>query len=230
MPCAEMYRHELKYQIRFSDYLAVRQRLRPVMKPDEHVRADGRYMVRSVYFDNAEDKVLREKINGFPKREKFRIRYYNDDLSFLVLEKKMKYNNLCRKEDVRLTETECRALFAGKTEWMLPHPSGLVRELYCRIRGQQLRPRVLVSYIREPYVYEAGNVRVTFDSQIRSTLFHTGFLEETVSDIRVAEEPGDMVMEIKYDAFLPDIISYLLQTEGIRQQAYSKYGACRRFG
>ena len=113
---------------------------------------------------------------------------------------------------------------------MMAHPSGLVRELYCKMNSQQLRPRVLVSYIREPYVYAAGNVRVTFDSHIRSTLFHRSFLEERVSDIEVIDNPGDMILEVKYDAFLPDVIRFLLQTETIRQQAYSKYGACRRFG
>ena len=230
MPCMEQYRHELKYQISFSDYLAIRQRLRPVMKPDEHAGADGRYVIRSIYFDNADDKALLEKINGVQKREKFRIRYYNDDLSFIMMEKKLKYNSLCMKIDAKLSEQECRALLTGNTGWMMRHTSGLVRELYCKMNTQQLRPRVLVSYVREPYVYAAGNVRVTFDFNIRSTLFHRGFLEDTVADVDVADAPGSMILEVKFDAFLPDIIQSLLQTEEIRQQAYSKYGACRRFG
>ena len=121
-------------------------------------------------------------------------------------------------------------MLAGDMGWMISHPSGLVQELYCKMKSQQLRPRVLVSYVREPYVYKAGNVRVTFDSDIRSTLFHRGFLEEAVTDIGVAGNPGEMILEVKYDAFLPEVIQSLLQTEGIRQQAYSKYGACRRFG
>ena len=69
------------------------------MKPDEHTRADGRYVIRSIYFDNVHDKALREKINGVQKREKFRIRYYNDDFSFLTLEKKIKRSSLCMKID-----------------------------------------------------------------------------------------------------------------------------------
>lgn len=230
MPKNETYRHELKYQISTVDCFAIRQRLRPVMKPDEHTGEDGKYTIRSIYFDNSDDKALREKVNGVQKREKFRIRYYNDDFSFLVLEKKIKWNSLCQKIDARLTEQECRALLKGDTGWMMTHPSGLVRELYCKMGSQQLKPRVLVSYIREPYVYAAGNVRVTFDSHIRSTLFHRSFLEERVSDIDVADKPGTIILEIKFDAFLPDVIQDLLQTENIRQQAYSKYEACRRFG
>lgn len=200
------------------------------MKRDEHAGEKGQYVVRSIYFDNADDKALREKIDGVQKREKFRIRYYNDDFSFIVLEKKMKWNSLCMKIDAPLEENECRSILSGDAEWMLWHPAGLVRELYCKRKSQQLKARVLVSYVREAYVYAAGNVRVTFDSHIRSTLFHQDFLEKTVSDIDVSDNPGDVILEVKYDAFLPEIIWSLLQTDGIRQQAYSKYGACRRFG
>ena len=45
-------------------------------------------------------------------------------------------------------------MLAGDTGWMISHPSGLVQELYCKMKSQQLRPRVLVSYVREPYVYK----------------------------------------------------------------------------
>ena len=224
------YRHELKYQIHYSDYLALRQRLRPVMRSDPHCRADGTYQIRSIYFDNVYDKALREKVDGIQKREKFRIRYYNDSFSFLTLEKKIKHNNLCMKVDAPISEEECRRLLSGDLVWMVGHPQPLVQELYCKMKSQQLRPRVLVSYLREPYIYAPGNVRVTFDSQIRTTLFHGTFLEPEVWDVSAQERPGEMILEVKYDAFLPEIIAHLLQCEGLRQQAFSKYGACRRFG
>lgn len=223
------FRHELKYQIGAAEHIALRQRLGTVMRSDSHAR-EGRYLVRSVYFDNCDDKALREKINGVQRREKFRIRYYNDDLSFISLEKKLKYNDLCCKLDAPLTEAECRALLGGDTEWMPEHPSELVRELYCKMLCQRLRPRLLVSYLREPYVYTPGNVRVTFDSRIRTSLYGRGFLPGEIGGVSAQDCPGDTVLEIKYDAFLPEIISCLLQTEGLRRQAFSKYGVCRRFG
>ena len=113
---------------------------------------------------------------------------------------------------------------------MLNHPQELVRELYCKMQYQQLKPRVVVSYMREPYIYDAGNVRITFDSRIRTTLYSRDFLEAGMKDISVQDLPSDMLMEVKYDEYLPEIISMLVQTPGIRQQAFSKYGACRRFG
>ena len=224
------YRHELKFAIPYADYLAMRGRLRRIMSPDPHVSADGSYRIRSIYFDNSDDKALREKVNGVEKREKFRIRYYNDDFSFITLEKKMKINNLCLKYDAELTEEECRRLLRGDLAWMKEHPQELVRELYAKMRYQRLRPRVLVSYLREPYIYKPGNVRVTFDSQIRSTVYQQEFLTEQVSDVSATDTPQDRILEVKFDAFLPEIIQDLIQTPGLQQQAFSKYGACRRFG
>ncbi|MBO4888472.1 MAG: polyphosphate polymerase domain-containing protein [Firmicutes bacterium] len=224
------YRHELKFPILYADYLAMRSRLQKVMKSDPHVDTSGKYTIRSIYFDNTEDKALREKIDGIGKREKFRIRYYNDDFSFITLEKKMKIDNLCLKYDAVLTEEECRRILEGDLDFMKEHPQGLVQELYAKMKFQGLRPRVLVSYVREPYIYSAGNVRITFDSQVRTTLFHQKFLTEQVHDISAMDTPQDMILEVKYDAFLPAIIQDLIQVPGIRQQAFSKYGACRRFG
>jgi hypothetical protein len=224
------YRHELKYAISYPEYMTVRDRLCKIMTSDPHASDDGSYRIRSIYFDNSDDKALKEKIDGIGKREKFRIRYYNDDFSFINLEKKMKIDSLCLKYDARISEAECRMLLEGSTGWMKEHPSGLVHELYAKMRYERLRPKVLVSYMREPYVYPAGNVRITFDSDIRTSLFSRRFLTDEVSDISATDAPQDMILEVKYDAFLPGIIQDLIQTGSVRQQAFSKYGTCRRFG
>lgn len=224
------YRHELKYSITYAQYLLLRSRLIPVMRRDGNVDEKGQYLIRSIYFDNYRDRALREKINGAAVREKFRIRYYNNDLSFLNLEKKRKVGDLCMKLDARIGEAECRRLLAGDTGWMLNHPAELVRELYIKMKSEQLRPRVLVSYLRESYVCRAGNVRITFDSDIRSTLFHREFLEAVPVDVDISDEPGRMILEVKYDEFLPEIIADLIRLGDCRRQAFSKYAACRRFG
>ncbi len=224
------YRHELKYAIPYADYLSLRGRLRKIMAADPHAGASGLYRIRSIYFDNSDDKALKEKIDGVGKREKFRIRYYNDDFSFITLEKKMKIGSSCLKYNAEISEDACRRILNGDLAFMKDHPQELVRELYAKMNYQRLRPRILVSYVREPYIYRVGNVRVTFDSQIRTTLYHRDFLTKQVSDISATDTPQEMILEVKYDSFLPGIIQDLIQIPGIRQQAFSKYGACRRFG
>ena len=224
------YRHELKYDIAYSDYIAMRTRQKAVMKADPHTNSDGRSQIRSIYFDNSDDKALREKVDGIARREKFRIRYYNDDLSFITLEKKMKINYLCLKYDAPITEVELKMLLQGDLEWMKEKQDGLISELYAKMTYQRLRPRVLVSYIREPYIYPPGNVRITFDSSIRTSLFKKEFLPDGLSDISATDSPQDMILEVKYDAFLPELIQDIIQVKNIRQQAFSKYGASRRYG
>lgn len=230
MPDERCYRHELKYSVSFADYVSMRARLKAVMSSDPHADANGKYLVRSIYFDNSDDKVLREKINGVNNREKFRLRYYNDDLSYITLEKKTKNNRLCTKESVVISEEEFRRILSGDILFMRDHEEDLIREFYAKTGYQRLKPRLLVSYVREPYIYKAGNVRVTFDSSIRTSLFDREFIDRDMSSISATDSPGDIVLEIKYDSFLPEIIQDIIQVPMLRQQAFSKYGACRRFG
>lgn len=230
MELSGKYRHELKYKISAADCFAIRQRIRPVMKTDIHADKDGKYTVFSVYFDNIYDKALFEKVNGVQKREKFRIRYYNNDFSFISLEKKVKYNDLCAKQSARISKDEFLSILSGGGGWMKKHPENLVRELYCKMKTQQLRPRVLVSYVREAYFYKPGNVRVTFDSKIRTSLFVRDFAGSGFEGISATDTPNDVILEVKFDEFLPDAVARLIQTGMTRQQAFSKYRACRRFG
>ena len=116
---SETYRHELKYTVDWGTYCSLRQRLKTVLKPDSHAGPNGCYHIHSIYFDNPDDKVLREKINGVALREKWRVRWYNDDLGHVMLEKKIKHNELCLKLSAPLTEQECRALAAGEDSFLL---------------------------------------------------------------------------------------------------------------
>lgn len=224
------FRHEWKYMIDLPGYLELRERLRCVLQRDPHAGPEGRYLIRSVYFDNYRDKALQEKITGVSKREKFRIRYYNDDLSFILLEKKVKEGDLCGKTDAQITKEECLQLLEGRFWQLREHSSPLVREFTAKMHYQVLRPKVLVSYIREAYVYPAGNVRVTFDGDIRTSPPPKDLKRVGVADISALDMPRDMVLEVKFDAFLPEVVKDLLQTGALRRQAFSKYALCRRYG
>lgn len=224
------YRHELKYDIGISEYLQLIPRIRTVMHKDLNTGDDGLYRIKSAYFDNYHDKALREKIEGIQKREKFRLRWYNDDFSWIMLEKKMKFNDLCLKYSVGLSEKEFIQIMNGDIEWMRFNKNLLIQELYIKEKCQLLRPKVIVSYTREPYIYEPGNVRITFDSDLRTSLHHplSEGSETPLVDARM--EQGKIILEVKYDDFLPSVISDILQLGNIRQSAFSKYGICRRFG
>lgn len=221
------YRHEWKYELDHGSLLAVRQRLSAVAKRDPHA-IGGTYRIRSLYFDNANDKVLREKIDGVNRREKFRFRYYNENPSFIRLEKKSKINGLCRKESVVLKQEQIQALLDGDDTWMLSGGDELVKELYVKVKRQMLRPKVIVDYVREPFVYAPGHVRVTLDSNIRTGMSWEAFLNPNAVTLPAGETIA--VLEVKWDEFLPDIIRDAVQTGGCLAGSFSKYAACRIYG
>ena len=115
------FRHEWKHEINYSDMIALRQRLRAVAKPDEH-GVEGKYFIRSLYFDNLRDKALREKLDGVNCREKFRIRLYDHDTSLIHLEKKSKRSGLGCKESALLTKDQAQNILEGRLDWMLSSP------------------------------------------------------------------------------------------------------------
>ena len=221
------FRHEWKHEINASDLIAIRQRLRAVAKPDPHA-VDGSYRVRSLFFDDLSDRARREKLDGVDRREKFRIRYYNGDTGLIHLEKKRKQNGLGAKDTARLSAAEAQAIVDGDLDWMLRSDRPLVQELYSKMKTTGLRPRTIVDYTREPFVYAPGNVRVTLDYNIRTGLGCTDFLDPDCVTVPAGDAP--IILEVKWDAFLPDIIRAAVQLEGRRASAFSKYAQCRIYG
>lgn len=245
------FRHEYKHYLNYSDYLVTRNRLRAVMKTDPYAGKDGFYQIRSLYFDNASDKALQEKISGLSEREKFRIRCYGKkeeqrrekgrqdfdsvmdwkiapEYSFIRLEKKVKKGGLGYKVSAPLSYEETEKILHGEYNWMAESREGLIIELYSKMKMQGLRPKTIVDYTREPYVYPAGNVRVTLDYDIRTGVLEKNMLSQDI--LTVPASPGMVILEVKYDNFLPDMIRDVVQQKYREEGAFSKYEACRRFG
>ena len=221
------YRHEWKHEINYADMLTLRTRLPAVMQRDRHA-GNGAYQIRSLYFDTLSDKALREKIDGVNIREKFRIRYYNGNTSFIVLEKKSKLNGLCAKQSCRITKEEAQKLVDGDIAWMLSSDRPLCQELYSKMLSQGLKPKTIVDYTREPFVFAPGNVRVTIDYNIRTGAFRTDFLNPETLTLPAGESP--IILEVKWDEYLPDIIKDAVTILGRRVTAFSKYEQCRIYG
>jgi hypothetical protein len=205
--------------------IAIRQRLRAVATPDPHA-IDGKYLIRSLYFDTPEDKALVEKQSGVSRRQKFRIRYYNGDKSVIHLEKKSKVGGLGTKVSAPLTEKQAGSIVDGDIAWMRESENDLIRELYTQMVAERLRPRTIVDYTREPFIYKPGNVRVTLDYNIRTGLNCIDFLDTEC--ITVPAASGICIMEVKWDNFLPEIIRDSVQLPYARTGSFSKYEVCRQ--
>jgi len=218
------FRHEVKHEITKVDMLILQQRLRTVMTADTHT-INGQYLVRSLYFDNLYDKALREKLEGLNIREKWRIRLYNHDQSTIRLERKFKCNGLGHKTSARLTPQQAQAIVDGDVEWMSHSTDEVIFNFYHRICTEGLKAKAIVDYIREPFTFAAGNVRVTLDSEIRTGLRCVDFLNPECITIPIKDNP--CILEVKWDNYLPDIIRDMIQLDGRRSAAFSKYAVCR---
>ncbi len=221
------YRHEIKHTISPGDDLILASRLRNLFPHDENAGSHGVYRVSSLYFDTPNDTALRQKLDGVNCREKFRLRHYNGDLSFIRLEKKSKRDGLGCKRSTRLTREQVASLLKGDIQFLLDSGDQLLQELYSKMKGQLLAPRTVVTYDREAFLYTPGNVRVTIDRNLRTGLCSLDFLNPELFHAPVND--GVSVLEIKYDEFLPDIVKMAVQTPNTRAGAYSKYAICRRF-
>lgn len=220
------FRHEIKYEINYSDMITIRHRLSAVAYHDPHA-IDGKYFIRSLYFDNLADKALMEKVNGTSRREKFRIRYYNGDPSVIHLEKKSKVDHLGNKQSAPLTAQQAQCIVDGNTQWMLDAQYPLIRELYSKMQTTGIAPKTIVDYTREPFIYPAGNVRVTLDYHVRSGMRCTDFLDPGCVTVPVTDA---IILEVKWDGFLPDMIRDAVALSDRREGAFSKYAACRIYG
>ena len=218
------FRHELKYIISYAEKDIIEQRLKEIAVIDSHA-VNGQYLIRSLYFDDIWHSAYEEKMAGTATRKKYRIRIYNFQDDFISLECKHKQANYIYKTSARLTREEIDSILKGDYGFLFEKDSELCHEFYLECMTNGLRPEVIVDYDRIPYVYDAGTVRITFDMGVRA-----GFTDYNIFDgtIPVFEtmSPDELIMEVKFTEFLPDIFRTLLPPENAIYTAASKFVMC----
>lgn len=219
------YRHEYKYIINSGYYHILRGRLRAAMKPDPH-GDNGTYRISSLYFDDVYRTAYNDKLMGLDVRKKYRIRFYNLSSDFMRLEVKEKKGDMVCKRSVTLTEEEYGLILSGERGFLVgPHFSGTAgEEFYFSDRLAGLRPSVLADYVREAYICAAGNVRITFDMALKfsAELDITG----RRPDFYNVFDRGEIILEVKYDSFIPMYVSELLSGVPLNRESVSKFVLC----
>ncbi len=222
------YRHEYKYVSPEIILTMLEKRASALLTLDPHAGENGTYSIRSIYFDDIYNTCYHENEDGTDPREKFRIRIYNCSAERISLELKQKENSKTLKLSCPLSEEDCETIMNGKIPELHSDSPYLLKKLVSKMRYSDLKPVCIVAYERVPYVYKIGNVRVTFDRNIRSSSDIKGFFSRTTAFRPVMEKNINM-MEVKFDELIPDYISSLLQTGMLRQTSFSKYYLCRKY-
>ena len=219
-------RNEKKYYLHAFEYITLRAKVATLLSLDRNsIDSDG-YGIRSLYFDGVHDHSLYDKNDGIFNREKYRIRIYNESDKKINLERKSKYGSFICKESASLSREEYDAVLVGNYEVLsqLSHP--LIKDFYMALMYRRFRPTAITDYIREAYVYELGNVRITFDKKLAAGVNTPDILNPKLI-LEEALLPQQTVLEVKFDEFLPDNIRQLLQPERFVQSAISKYVICK---
>lgn len=223
------YRNELKFEVSELELNKIKYRLMPIMQVDRNQEADG-YLIRSIYFEDIYNTYMAENESGVGQRRKYRIRIYNKSSDVIHLEKKSKYHNMTQKEKQVLTKAQCDALISGNWDFFRENniiESGtLLEEIYLEALRRQLSPKCIVEYERFAFVEDVGNVRITFDRNIRGSLRTESFFDNQIIGTPVMPT-GRHILEIKYDELLPQYILQAIDIGNLRRQSFSKYYAAR---
>lgn len=224
----ESFRHEHKYILPEVDMVSAKSRAAKVMKKDPHVSDRGAYNIRSLYFDDYQSRYLNENINGVDERSKWRIRIYDHDSGRISLEKKIRKSDLITKQ-VCLIDRDAFEAVMDRTAQILPENAPLFNVFIKEMKTSMLHPVIIVEYERTPFVCPAGNTRVTFDENIRSSSDVKKFLTQDILSTRPVLEKGQGLVEVKFDRYLPDHIAHVMENGRMRRETFSKYCLARRF-
>jgi hypothetical protein len=218
---------EMKYKIDPQTARVMSRRLGMCCTYDRNADEEGYYKVTSLYFDDFNNSYLTDNMIGQMNRKKYRIRIYNGLDSFIRLEKKIKHNQGGRKEFAVISRQDYQMIFRGDYEQLqIQTDDALVKSFCMEAIRRRLRPKVIVEYDRQTFVYNYGTVRVTLDHKVRYSA--TGvdlFNEHQIFAPAIGE--NEVVLEVKYTGYLPGHIRSLVQQSVSTRQSVSKYSLCR---
>lgn len=221
------YRHELKFVINSKDADILKYRLSLLMDVDTNsCNDDNTYFIRSLYFDDIYNSAYYEKIDGLEKREKYRIRIYNFDDSFIRLERKEKNRDLTHKEQTKITKEECIKFLNGDFDLIDTSNNKLLEEFVLKHKFNQIKPDVIVDYRRLAYTYDVEDVRVTIDEHIKSGRYNYDLFDKEILTHNVLEE-NESVLEVKFNNYIPNHIAKVIMTIPSIRLAVSKFALCK---
>jgi hypothetical protein len=220
-------RHELKYEVNSLEYQVLHKKLSTILKPDPHImQGHTSYNVRSLYFDDINNSSLNDKEAGVYKRKKYRMRIYNLNDKCIKFERKTRIGAYMLKESTNITREQADQLIDCNFEFLSKTNNKLLKDFYLETHCNLMRPVIIVEYDREAYIHQVGTVRITFDTQLRTSLGYSQFFCKDYGSIRALGQQ-DIILEVKYNEVLPGYIAGLFPNTIRPQLAIGKFVICR---
>lgn len=223
LPKDQIPRYERKYLIPEIQAVQLQLYIEEICKRDANVVEEDGYNIRSIYFDDYYSTSYKDNEAGVDPRNKFRIRIYDCKDEYIALERKIKTDGKIYKQRARLSMEEYQAIMNDRIEEIpYPNENSLLNQFLCLWHTRLLRPVIIVDYDREPYVYEDGDVRITFDRNISFSDSFSDFFDRRLY-LQPILPKGMLLLEVKYTEFLPEIIHRVLNRFQLKQCTFSKY-------
>ncbi|MCQ2426726.1 MAG: polyphosphate polymerase domain-containing protein [Lachnospiraceae bacterium] len=224
-------RNEKKIVLTREQYFVLSTRMRGLLQADPHMPSPDGYFIASLYFDDQYETAYYEKLSGKDYRRKYRVRLYNGDTSFIRLECKEKYGDKIGKRSEPIGLKTYEGLTRGDFRALSEETGPLAREVYALTQAKGLAPKVAVTYRREAYLHPLSTTRITFDKELRAGWGSAALLSQEAESFAAFPAPdypydNAVILEIKYDEYLPRFVADALQTGG-QLLAASKYVLCR---
>ena len=222
----EVYRKEKKFLISLDEYIKKRHMLSQVLKPDAHSAADG-YMIRTLYFDTVFDEDFDDKLAGIETRRKIRLRIYDTESDFAMLEMKQKQGDSQLKRSLRVSKADAVRLSGGDYSPLLGYGDVFAAECYGLMNYKCYRPKTIVQYNRYAFVAKENKTRITFDSNIEATESCFDLFSPQLNMSPVLD-PYCVVLEVKFNGFLLSYLRQLINSVDKSELSVSKYALARQ--
>lgn len=213
-------RYEMKYMISVEQKERILERMKPYMELDEY----GRTVIRNIYYDTENHRLIRRSLERPVYKEKLRIRSYeraNTD-SPVFVELKKKYESVVYKRRLSMPEETARRWMEGSWHWEGENQIAAEISYFCRFY-ENLRPKVFLSYEREAFrCFGQKDFRVTFDDHILCRQEALSLTEDVWGEPLL--EDGKVLMEVKTAGGIPLWMTRILTEEQIYKTSFSKYG------
>jgi|TARA_B100001971_G_scaffold213463_1_gene246891 hypothetical protein len=216
-------RRELKYYISYQEYVILSNLFKKFLKIDKYTKQgqDG-YFIRSLYFDTLDNKEFEEKMTGIKKRTKYRMRIYDIDDNKVKFETKRKSDDVIIKETAIIDRKDAIEIQNMNYEVMLKYNDKVLNNAYKQFKMTNYYPVVLVDYLRRAFVYDINNIRIVFDKFLKTSTLHLDIFSKTDFSTQKMKD-GLVIMEIKYDKYIPKWLKRLIQIPAAERSAISKY-------
>lgn len=213
-------RVEKKYLLNGTQRKALMERLEGRIEEDVY----GKYSISNIYFDTADNELIRESLDKPVYKEKLRLRSYGtpEDGDKVFLEMKKKWKGVVYKRRVEFPYSVAMD-YIEKGIYPERYDCQILKEIDYMIKFHGLRPDTFLAYDRRAYVVsEDKNIRFTIDEKIRSRKYD---LKLSAGDKGKLLMDGDKsLLEIKAPDALPIWFVNIMSELGIYPTSFSKFG------